>query len=325
MLEVYKNFELIGVDPQYKQMMWRRNFSETATFQIITPFDAEKFNLFKAGNILYRRELDEAMIIETVNDYKNSFDELMLTIEGKALSSILNRRLLSINGTFTLKTFLETVINNNFITGATNKRIPQMRLLPINLDNNNVEIKADFRQTNVLEDITKVLQVNNAGFKMFYNILNKTYDLLFYSPTQTAVTLSQEFTNVIEQNYVNSEESYKNVVYVGDSFVYNDNITGLERREMYVTAPADATPAELTQTALNALNENRKIEKMSNVINPYSEQFIYMDDWDIGSVVTSQNERLEFSARQIITQITEVLDETGLNLEVNLEDYEVVN
>lgn len=321
MLEIYKDFELITVEPSYANFKWRRQFSRAGEFQLETFFSPEKMTLFVPGNIIYKRNVDEAAIIERRSIIQNIDGDLVMFIHGRMLLSLLDRRIFTMEGTYGLKSFLTTVINGNFLTGASNnRRVINMQLLP--MDFPDITVKAEFKQQNIYETITKILEDNNIGAKIFYNIKNKTYDLLFYSSIETDVAFSREFANIIEQDYTDDTEQYKNVVYVEEVYTHNDSLyKGLERREMAISKPTEGE--NVTQNAINALMENKSIRTLSNVINPFGKQYEYLKDWDIGSIVTAISVQLEYTERELVTEITEFYDETGLNLEVNLGDYKV--
>lgn len=322
MFEVYKNFELITIDPPFTNLKWRRQFSRAGEFQLETFFSPEKWVIFAEGNVLYKRDVDEAAFIEQRSVIQDADENMILIVSGRMIQSLLDRRVMSIVGEFTLTNFLTQIINKNFMSGAEpNRQISELVLLPSSLPY--IIIKADFRMTNVLDNISEILEENFCGMKMFYNIKNKSYDLKFIESVETEVVFSREFANIIEQDYTDNITNYKNVVYVGEQgkFIYGNENKGLSRREIQVSSPTAEESEYLLQTALNALLNNSASKTLSNVINPYSKQYEYLNDWNIGSIVYAKNIELGYAEQELITEITEVYDETGLNLEVNLGDY----
>lgn len=321
MIEIYKNFELITIDPSFTNFKWRRQFSRSGEFQLTTFFTQEKFiDIFAIGNVIYKRNTDEAAFIESRQVLQDMENNLILIVRGRMISSLLDRRIFTLSGSYNLKSFLDTIINDNFLVNAGSYRqISNLRLLPYSL--HAATIEADFKQQNVYDTLLKMLQEHNVGFKILYNLHNKTYDLVFYDVMPSDTVFSREFANIVEQDYSDDTEQYRNVVYVEDEYIHNDTLyAGLNRREMAISKPSEGAEY-LTQNAINALSENRETKTLSNVINPYSKQFEYLKDWDLGSLVLARNDELGYAEQEIISEITEFYDAAGLNLEVNLGDY----
>ena len=321
MFEVYNNFELVTVDPTFTNFKWRRQFSRAGEFQLGTFFTPEKMEIFAEGNVIYKRNVDEAAFIERRSVIQDINGNLILVVSGRGLASILDRRIFTINGSYGLKSFLTTVIGNNFLSGAAEqRRIRGMRLM--GHDFPDTPISADFTRANVYDTLVKILEDNNIGVKVRYNLPEKTYDLQFCQETDTDVVFSREFANIVEQDYTDDTEKYKNVVYVDTQYTHNDGIyTGLGRREMAIPAPTQGQ--NVSQNAINALMDNKAVRTLSNVVNPYSRQYEYLTDWNIGSVVLAKSLAVGYAEKELVTEITEFYDETGLNLEVNLGDYKV--
>jgi len=319
MFEIYKDFELVMVDALFTNFKWRRRFSRAGDFQLETFFTPEKMEIFAEGNVIYKRDVDEAAFIERRSVIQDINGGLVLVVSGRGIASILDRRVFTLAGSYGLKNFLSTVIGENFLMGASEqRRISNMRMLEHGFED--VMVSADFKRANVYDTLTKILEEHNIGVKLKYNLADETYDLQFYQEAKTDVIFSREFTNIIEQNYTDSTERYKNVVYVDNQYVHNDNLyTGSKRREMVISNSTEGQC--VVQNAINALLDNKESKTLSNVVNPYSKQYKYLKDWNIGSVVLAQNMDVNYAESELITEITEFYDGTGLNLEVNLGDY----
>jgi len=319
MIEIYNNFELIGLAPVYSQCIWTRRFSRAGEFRLETNFTPEKFRDFADGNIIYKRDVDEAAIIEQRKVIQTADDELKLIVSGRHLSSILDRRVFSLAGEMGLNSLIESIIDDNFMAGAGANRSmvsDGFRFIPRSMPN--VTISAEYRHENAYRAIVSLCEEHNLGFKVRYNLANRTFDLMFLRPMQTDTVFSKKFANVIEQNYMDDSKDYRNVVYIEDEYVHNDALfRGMRRREMAINMPRE-DQIHFGQPASDALGENRKIQTLSSTINPSSEQFVYIKDWDIGSVVLSKNQELGHSEREIVTEIVEIYGEEGLSLVVNL-------
>jgi len=318
MIEIYNDFELIGLTPVYSEFVWTRRFASAGEFRLETHFSPEKFKELEIGNIIYKRDVDEAAIIEQRTVIQTAHDELKLIVTGRHVTSILNRRVFSFAGNVALNVLMTNIINNNFMANAgTNRSMAAagVRFIASNLPNTMVSV--EYRNHNAYNALVALCAEHNLGLKVRYNIAERSFDIMFLRPHETDVVFSKEFANVMEQNYTSDISGYRNVVFVEHHFVHNDTaFRGLERREMAIGAPREAT--HFQQSALDALHENRKRQILSSTINPLSEQFVYMKDWQIGSIVTSRSDQLGFSTRAVISEIAEIYGEEGLSLVVDL-------
>jgi len=318
MIEIYKDFELIGINPVYSKFTWTRRFSGAGEFQLETHFSPEKFEELAEGNIIYKRNTDEAAVIEQRKVIQTAHDELKLVVSGRQLSCILDRRVFSFEGEIGLGALLLHIVNSNFMAAAgVNRSMVSdgLRFIPGSLPS--TIVSADYRNHSAYNAITSLCEENDLGVKVRYNLAARSFDLMFLQAVESDVVFSKEFANVLEQNYRDDTSDYRNVVIVDGHFVHNDTrYRGLARREMAIGAPRDG--AHFVQSALNALHENRRVQLLSSTVNPHSEQFRYMQDWDIGSIVTSRSVALGFSERAIVSEIVEIYGEEGLSLVVNL-------
>ena len=319
MIEIYNDFELIGLAPVYSQFVWTRRFGRAGEFQLETHFTKELFDILAEGNIIYKRDVDEAAIIEQRKVIQTAQDELKMVVSGRHIESILSRRIFSFEGEIELSELLVHIIRGNFLAEAGENRSMErdgLRFLGGSLPN--TMISAEYRNHNAYDAIVSLCEEHAVGLKMRYNIARRTFDLEFTRPTETDVVFSKMFANIMEQNYMSDSSNMRNVVYIDNLFVHNDTtFRGINRREMSISAPREGQ-THFAQSALDALHENRKVQQLSSTVNPYSEQFIYLVDWDLGSIVLSNNVVLGVSRLETITEIAEIYGEEGLSLVVNL-------
>ena len=319
MVEIYNNFVLESFLPPYSRFTWIRRFTHIGEFKLETKFTPEAFHALTKGRVLYKRDVDEAAFIERRMVVENAFGELLLIVEGRHLSSFLDRRVVSIAGDMTLSAAIDSMINSNFMSGAGNLRSMQgegLRFMPRSIPNRNVSIEHE----NVCAErvLTDLCEEHGVGIKVRYNINNRTFDLHFLNPVETDVAFSKNFGNVFEQNFLEDTKRYKNVVYIENEFIHNNNaFRGMERREMAIPLPRQGQ-THFLQSALDALHENRAVQTLSSTVNPHSEQFTYLTDWNLGSVVLSKSVELEFTERGLINEIVEIYGEGGLALVVNI-------
>ena len=321
-VEIYKDFKLVAKCPAVEMFRWTRRFSRPGSFMLTTAFDREIFSkTYAIGNVIYKRDNNEGALITGRRVIATLEGDLRLIVKGEALSSIFNRRVVSLNGDFTLTNLLSNIVNNNFLAAAGTARsmAPLVQLLPIpNFGGSNIPV--EYRQRNAQDIMDDLLQENEKGVKVRYNIPNRTLDIDFYAPTESIAVFDKEWGNVLEQDYWDDISGFKNVALVGDNFVFNNHITGFNRREVSTTEPREGA-TRFEQTARDLLNRNRKVRTISSRVDAGSVQFEYGKDWDIGSIVLSQNRDIGFAEKEVVTEIVEFFDQTGRNIEVNTGDY----
>jgi len=320
-VEVYKDFTLIEKCPAIEIFQWVRRYTSPGQFLMTTSFTPEKFKQYAIGNIIYKRDNDEAAFIEGRRVIVTFDGDMRLIVTGRFLSSLLDRRIFTLDGDFLLQPMLSFIINNYFLDGAGANRsmAPLVRLLEIPAIGNEL-IHAEYRRHNVLDAISDLAQENTFGVRVNHNKDNRTYDIEFRKPTDSIAIFDKEWGNVLEQDYWDDTQNYKNVVLVGDSFIYNNHITGFDRREIPASEPRQGA-TRFVQTARDVLNRNRAVRTLSSRIDVNSIQFEYGKDWDLGSIVTVQNRAIGFTEKEVVTEVMEFFDETGRNIEVNTGDY----
>ena len=242
------------------------------------------------------------------------------------MSSLFDSRVFTLEGDFTVNHLLQNIMNNNFLVGAGSARsmAPLVRLLPLP-DFGSIIIPVEYRRHNAETAITDILQENSAGVRVTPvftgspSVINN-FDIEFYLATSSVAVFDKEWGNVLEQDFWEDTSQAKNVVLVGEDFIFNNHIRGIDRKEISASEPRQGA-TRFTQTARDVLNRNRAIRTLSSHIDVHSVQFEYGKDWDIGSIVLSQNREIGFSEKEVVTEIIEFFDETGRNIEVNTGSY----
>ena len=124
-----KEFKMVSVIDVYESFIWTDRYNENGDFEIYASANAEYLNLFKKDYYIFNPLSDRLMIIESrkIEEDNGSFK---ITITGRSLESILSRRVVKENTTYsgsvqdTIKKILtESIINpsdsdrkiNNFI------------------------------------------------------------------------------------------------------------------------------------------------------------------------------------------------------------------
>ena len=249
-----KNLNAIAVLDLYKSFIWTDRFQECGDFEIYATASDAILNTVKQDYYLQRRGSDRGMIVEKILIESDVEDGDMVTITGRSLESILDRRviwgLMTFSGNFqeAIKSMLyaciispskpERKISNFIFEASTDPAITSLT------------IDAQYTGDNLYDIITALCVERGVGFKVTLNN-NKQFVFKLYagvdrSYDQTAnpyVIFSPNFDNIISSNYMESREKWKNVTLVGGEgegaarrYTGVGDTSGLDRRETFTDA-----------------------------------------------------------------------------------------
>jgi hypothetical protein len=153
------------------------------------------------------------------------------------------------------------------------------------------------------------------------------------------VIFSQEYDNLNSSEYIYDETTFRNVALIGGEgegtarfcTVYNPNKSGIARRELFV----DASQSSKTyidddgneQTISNSdYNKQLKaigrqeianmpiVQSFDGEINISSGSYVYGVNYELGDIITVQDNAIGLYINTRIIEITEVQDEKGYNI-----------
>ena len=320
---VYKildtNMEPQFVFDAFESLIWTQRFAECGEFEIVTLATEELINEFVIGyyilsDMFYDEETDEAklMIIETVEITSDVDDGAKLTIKGRSLESLWERRVLYDAVTFyagkPCYQVLKELFVNNFISPEDHlRRVSKFQWEdpPSDISWTNLVIDMEYTAMSVYEAAKDLCERYHIGYETVYNFTkqkfisrmiiqqDRSYDQVKFNP----VVFSPGFGNLINSNYLNSKADYANVARIhgadlneGDvtyrvNMVYRKNTTtettGFNRREIYVDASDiswdDENQNRRSRTEYENLIRNKGIQE----INLHGEVKTYEAEADI--------------------------------------------
>lgn len=257
-----QSYTLIKVVDMFDSLSWTIRYNEVGEFEIKAIVDKDTAGLsdilgyLAKDNYATIRESDRMMIIESItytSDYENG-DSVIAT--GRSLESLLERRI--INGHITITGSLQDgilrLLNENIINPPDSNRKIIGFSMKMSEDESitSITTEADFIGDNLLDAIIYLCKTSNIGFRVLpdydnigyifelYKGIDRTYDQDAVAP----VVFSPKFENLINSNYVDSNEKLKNFVYVENE---NEDIKievfqgesapkDLNRRELYIAS-----------------------------------------------------------------------------------------
>ena len=327
------SLNFLGIIENHTSLLWNRKYFEPGNFELHLPMTITNYSLIKQGNLIWKKGSKEAGIIEYITREETS-ENSQMTVKGRFLSSYMDRRL--IKDTYTANNINVEVAMREILTNATS--IPLVELGKLN----NYEEKVTFQATykNLLTYETRLSKYSNIAYQFRPDFTQKkiyfeTYrgiDRTMAQKDRSRVVFSESYRNVKNAKYEENSQLYKNVCYVGgqgdDSnrtyvIAGDDSITGLERREVFLSATdiqqKDLSPEEykaaLIQRGESALNEDTIVESFDCSCEANG-NFIYKEDYDLGDVVTIIKESWDLSIDLRITEIQEVYENESAKIEL---------
>lgn len=320
------NFNIVGLIDKFTSFLWVERYYTNGDFELYIPFEFATFTLLQKGFYLRIPESERVMIIEKKEMDFDPEKKYYVTITGKSLETIINRRIVWQQTVLTgnLQTGIHRLLTENVIAPTnTDRTIPNFIFeASIDVLVTAKTVDAQYTYDNLFDVIQALCESNGLGFKITLSATNqfvfklyagkyRTYDQLI----NQYVIFSPNFENLVDSQYLESDEMFKNTVLVGgegegtdrilEEVHTDENITGLSRRETFVDAsdlslitddhpegqPLTDYKNQLKQRGMEALLEAIAIQSFEGSCDESnSGSFILGRDYDLGDVVQVENE-----------------------------------
>lgn len=332
-IRVYSpDMDLVGLCENQTSLQWRRKYSECGDFELHVPITIENINLFKLERLVFKRGSADAGVIEDVRYYDN-FGREEIVVKGRFLPSYMDRRLIIGTTDFNGKT--EEAMRQLFSEATA---IPRVSLGELNGYSDTVDFQVTYK--NLLEYEQKLALSAAMGFRWRPNFTDKTITFEIYKGVNRTrsqidnsfVEFSERFNNLVSFESHENSQNYKNVAFIGgegegSARVYTStgdvSSAGLARREVFVDA------RNIRKENLSTADYENKLKRQGNatlekdvlsvaytvVVNPEG-NFKYLEDYDIGDVVTVRKESWNIEGEYRITEATEIYEAEVAQIEL---------
>ncbi len=314
-----------GLIENQTSVLWNRKYFEPGNFELYCPVTLNNQNLLKRGNLVWIKGAAEAGIVESLvieqDDSKNQ-----ITAKGRFLSSYMSRRL--IRPFYNFQNGLVETAMREILSNAV--PLPLVELGPVKGYTETVSFQATYK--NLLDYETKLAKYANIGFRFRPDFsekkiifeLYKGLDRTFNQTERSRVVFSEKYNNILSAKYTLNDQILKNVCYVGGqgegsartiAIAGDDSLTGLERREVFISASdvskdglTDAQYiAALEQRGNNELKQDALVESVECTTDANS-NFQYLRDYDLGDIVAIRKENWDLLINLRITELTEIYE-----------------
>lgn len=315
-----QNLEAIAIVDTYNSLIWTDRYQECGDFELYRSISKELLEYIKQDYYLVNNESEHTMIIEKLLINSDPEEGNHITVTGRSLESILDRRIIwglkTISGN--LQNGIKTLLEENIISPEDPDRKIDNFVFEESTDPAITELGIDAQYTgdNLYEVIKKICVERGIGFKVTLNdqkqFVFKLYagvDRSYEQVERPHVVFSPSFDNIVDSNYIESKSSLKNVTLVGGEgegserkYVTVGSESGLNRRELFTDArdiSSDVGDGKvLTEAEYNAQLEQRGKEDLAentDVVSfegqaETSRMFVYGRDFFNGDIVQVADE-----------------------------------
>lgn len=353
-LYVYSpQMEVLGVVEEITSLVWTRRYWEPGEFKMLVPFNDTHNKLLQEDNIVIKHGDTEAAEIKYVSISKNLEGFEVIEVQGKFLTQWINKRVIEkqlANVSATAQDLIRRIVDENCVTTSAARIIPNLSMADDPEIAGAKILYTSETYVNALDAIEDLAQGSKIGFRIdtdrsaghhVFSVYKGVDSTENNSAGNPPCIFSQEYDNVLEQEYSKSTEKHKNTAYVtgetreDDSFetvIVGAENTGLDRNELYVSGgdikqtykDDDDKEVTMTDEEYRRALSDRGGEKLEQY--PISQSFaseinvganlIYRKDFDLGDRVTCFNKKWNVRIDARITEITESYDVKGEGLEI---------
>lgn len=326
-----KTLKRVGLIDNYVSLIWTTRYYSYGDFELYLPVTTEFINLLQIGYYLETTESEYVMIIESINIKTDAENGNYLTVSGRSVESLLDRRII-VNRLSTNNQPIETLANYlvewNFINPITEKALRKMDEIAISSEAKGFtdEITTQYFGDNVYDAITQLCQSYGYGFKM--PLVNGKFTFEMYAgldrtrsqKDNVPAVFSPDFENLVNTEYTYDTQEYKNVAFVAGEgegsarkTAFSGSVAGLERRETYIDARDLSSENVSTQAQYTSMLIGRGKDKLAemNVFPEYVGEVNNFPDYcGLGDIVEVENE-FGMKATARITEIIESYSTSG--------------
>ena len=178
------NFKDIFILDTYNSLIWTERYNECGDFEIYTRMNPDILNYIKQDYYVSRNDSECIMIVEKILIQSDIEDGDKLTISGRSLESILDRRIIWGQKALTgkLQDSIKTILTENIISPNNIKRKINNFIFEETDDEEitSLNIEAQYLGDNIYDVISSICKERSIGFKITLNNNNQFVFRLYY-------------------------------------------------------------------------------------------------------------------------------------------------
>lgn len=331
-----EEFKLLDIVDTGSSVIWANRFRQCGDFELYIPTSADLLELLQEDRFVGRPDDDMLCIIEKVVANTDEENGDYMTVTGRCVRSILDRRIVweqtALNDT--VENVMRRLVTDAFISPAiAARKYDKLVLAPPH--GYTETISTQYTGDNILEAIEKLCTTYNYGFKI--TLQGGLLVLDFYKATDrsknqeenTPIIFSEEYDNLTASTYTKDKTAYKSVALVageGEGSARRRTVVGrstdqagLHRRELFVDAKdISSNDGEITDTEYmaqlsvrghTAITQAAQVESMEGTVEP-RQMYKYGTDYYMGDIVSVVTKYGIQSTTQVL-EVVESWDENG--------------
>lgn len=339
-----KTFKPIALIDNAASVIWVDRYYDTGDFEIYIPASLKNLSILQEEYYVKRMDSDMIGIIEKINLKTDIENGDYLTVSGRDLKSILERRIIwnQSNLSGKVEMILRQLINENLISPAmAARKISGVKLGSIK----GFTETAEFQVTgdNLLDKVIELCKAAEIGWKVTLNeeaqIIIEFYRGTNRSYSQSAnpyVVFSPTFDNLLTTETQQDITTYKNAALVAGEgegtarkTVALGTASGMSRRELFIDArDISSNEGEITSIQYTELLKQRGNEKLAAAVKTLGVSgtaetaltYKLNEDYFLGDTVAVENE-YGTKANSKILEVIECEDQNGISIIPTFEEW----
>lgn len=339
-----KTFKTIALIDNAASVIWADRYYDAGDFEIYIPASARNLSILQEEYYVKRMDSDMVGIIEKINLTTDIENGDYLTVSGRDLKSILERRIIwnQSNLSGKVEMIMRQLINENVINPAmAARKISGIKLGAIK----GFTETADFQVTgdNLLEKIIELCKTAEIGWKVtideeaqividFYRGANRSYS----QSVNPYVVFSPTFDNLLKTETQQDITTFKNAALVageGEGAARTTaalgTASGMDRRELYIDArDVSSNDGEISSGKYTELLKQRGNEQLAAAVKTLDVSgsaetaltYKLNVDYFLGDTVAVENE-YGVKANSKILEVIECEDESGVSVIPTFEEW----
>lgn len=312
---------------QYKSLRWRPMYDKPGEFELHT--SPAWFAQISRGQLILRPDRPKDTVVVEGIDIESGD----MIIKGRFLSCVLEGAAITKQYNFDgpIEAAMRQLVTEQYGRVV---RTLHMKLAPAG--NFQATIQAQVSLKNLLTVVQAMARAGGLGFRVYADTAEQCLFFEVYQGTDRTetqeenarVTFSDAYHNIEKPHYQENEAQYKNYAIVcgegegiNRTIVEVDRTNGEDRRELLVDASdlskgnktAARYEAVLVQRGNDKLDEHCRIQSFEAGIKS-SSQFRYIEDWNLGDIVTGKQTAWGVAMDQRVTEIEEVYENDAMTV-----------
>lgn len=316
-----KELNMLGIVDYFISLRWRRKYFEAGEFEIVLPVTDYVMNFINTDVLVMRNNYTEAGIIETI-EFNDNGDDEEITITGRFLSSLLERRIIK-----TKINFSGNVIEGmNTIVNAMTPLTTQWETETVTMSSPHIDFQCTYK--NVYSYLLKLSEFSNIGIRIVPNVDSKVYMFEVYKgldrtnnqSENTQYSFSDDNFNIEQGKLIISNKTKVNYVLVGGTgedsnrilVTVDENKTGFDRYEIFDDQKGlsnNGLSSSEYQAQLSASGEGKLSDGTFKLEVTALIQQDYKSRWNLGDVVNIKKEKWGVYTSYRIIEVEEVIED----------------